>query len=102
METEQSREQDKELKKQIIEYEDLYKELNIKLHKSQQQVIENERDLLACLQKLMPLQNIYLKNIIAYLQDQIKQNKPSDASDKNMLEQLDTMMRYTPSNKQPV
>jgi hypothetical protein len=35
METEQSREQDKELKKQIIEYEDLYKELNIKLHKSQ-------------------------------------------------------------------
>jgi hypothetical protein len=65
-------------------------------------VIENERDLLACLQKLMPLQNIYLKNIIAYLQDQIKQNKPSDASDKNMLEQLDTMMRYTPSNKQPV
>lgn len=102
METEQSREQDKELKKQLIEYEDLYKELTIKLHKSQSQVIENERDLLACLQKLMPLQNIYLKNIIADLQDQIKQNKPSDASDKNMLEQLDTMMRYTPSNKQPV
>lgn len=102
METVQSREQDKELKKQLIEYEDLYKELNIKLHKSQSQVIENERDLLACLQKLMPLQNIYLKNIIADLQDQIKQNKPSDASDKNMLEQLDTMMRYTPSNKQPV
>ena len=51
MATKQLQEQDNELKKQLIEYEKMYKELNIKLHKSQSHVIENERELLACLQK---------------------------------------------------
>ena len=95
----QVQEQDNELKKQLIEYEKMYKELNIKLHKSQSHVIENERELLACLQKLMPLQNTYLKNIIADLQDQVKQNQPSNASDKTILEQLDIMMQETPSKQ---
>ena len=40
MATKQLQEQDNELKKQLIEYEKMYKELNIKLHKSQSHVIE--------------------------------------------------------------
>lgn len=54
----------------IKELEDQYKVLNANVMSSTSKVVEDERALLKCLLKLMPLQNTYLSSIIQVLQKQ--------------------------------
>jgi len=51
--------------------EDKYKELILALDSSKKQVHCCESDLIECMQNLMPLQNMYLTNIIVELQKKI-------------------------------
>ena len=54
----------------IKELEDQFKVLNVNVMDSTAKVVEDERALLKCLLKLMPLQNTYLSSIIQVLQKQ--------------------------------
>ena len=54
----------------IKELEDQFKVLNANVMSSTSKVVEDERALLKCLLKLMPLQNTYLSSIIQVLQKQ--------------------------------
>ena len=54
----------------IKELEDQFKVLNANVISSTAKVVEDERALLKCLLKLMPLQNTYLSSIIQVLQKQ--------------------------------
>jgi hypothetical protein len=76
---------DETLEKQITELELLYTKCVNNVNTSNAKVIEEERALLICMQRLMPLQNSYLTGLIKKLQSQIqhlhdKYDKPNDYS----------------------
>jgi hypothetical protein len=65
----------KTVENNITKLEEEYKTLTLYLQKSKEKVNNDERALLSCLQKLMPLQNMYLGNIIKSLQAQTPSGK---------------------------
>jgi flagellar biosynthesis chaperone FliJ len=60
------------LQQKIQDLEQHFKELETSLNESKKKVVSNESALLACLQQLMPLQNMYLTNIVQNLQKQVQ------------------------------
>jgi hypothetical protein len=56
----------------ITDLENLYKECVSNLNIANNKVVDEERKLLHCMQKLMPLQNTYLTGLIKLLQTQIE------------------------------
>jgi hypothetical protein len=74
---------DETLENQITELETLYTKCVNNVHTANAKVSEEERSLLICMQRLMPLQNSYLTGLIKKLQSQIQQlhykyDKPDD------------------------
>jgi len=60
------------LQQKIQDLEQHFKELETSLNESKKKVVSNESALLTCLQQLMPLQNMYLTNIVQNLQKQVQ------------------------------
>lgn len=87
----------KTIQNDIKKLEDEYNSLNKSLEESRQDVISKERSLLACLQKLMPIQNLYLTSIISSLQSKLKKSEtvvleePHQDNIKSVLPELETM-----------
>ena len=92
----------------ITKLEEEYKTLTLSLQNSKEKVSDDERALLTCLQKLMPLQNMYLGNIIQSLQAQLTSGKKLPAiseepRDNNIQNDLETMpvVKSKPKRKPP-
>ena len=56
----------------IKELETQYNEVSQRLREAKEVVEKTEKELLTCLQKLMPIQNLYLGGIIKALQKQLQ------------------------------
>ena len=66
-----------DLKKRIIDMEKQYKEITSKVQASQKTLSNNERELLTCMQGLMPLQNAFFRSVIEDLQKQLADRPPA-------------------------
>ena len=93
----------KTVEKNITTLEEEYKTLTLSLQNSKEKVIDDERALLICLQKLMPLQNMYLGNIIQTLQSANDKKLPVISEEprvNNIQDDLKTMPVVESKNKE--